>query len=100
MNTRRRGGIRALVGACAAACALSAAACDRGDADADRHQQAAASQTAPPADAAPPPDAAHPTMRLTGCIERGVIPGSFMLTQVDVPGSDGTGASTIPGGSP
>jgi hypothetical protein len=38
-------------------------------------------------------------MHLTGCIERGVIPGSFMLTQVDVAGTDGA-ASTIPGGSP
>jgi len=29
-------------------------------------------------------NAAHPTTHLTGCVERGVIPGSFMLTQVHI----------------
>jgi hypothetical protein len=95
MNTRRHGSLTAIV----AACALSAVACERGEADAGARPQAHASQAERPTDAAPRADAAHPTMHLTGCIERGVIPGSFMLTQVDVAGTD-RAASTIPGGSP
>ena len=94
MNKRRRGALATLV----AACALTVA-CDRSG-TADMGEQANAAGAARPADGVPPGNAAHPTMRLTGCIERGVIPGSFMLTQVDVAGTDGTAATTIPGGSP
>jgi hypothetical protein len=94
MNKKRR-----CLTAFVAICALSAVACDRGEADAGARPQANASQAERPTDAAPRADAARPTMHLTGCIERGVIPGSFMLTRVDVAGTDGA-ASTIPGGSP
>jgi hypothetical protein len=94
MNKKRR----CLI-AIVAICALSAVACDRGEADAGARPQANASRAERPTDTAPMSDGARPTMHLTGCIERGVIPGSFMLTQVDVAGTDGA-ASTIPGGSP
>ena len=42
---------------------------------------------------------AHPTMQVTGCVERGVIAGSFVLTQVDGSGSGdpvGTGPNKVP----
>jgi hypothetical protein len=45
-------------------------------------------------------NAAHPTMHLTGCVERGVIPGSFMLTQVRVAGTDGVAGGTETGRPP
>jgi hypothetical protein len=43
-------------------------------------------------------DAAHPTLQLTGCVERGVIPGSFMLTQVRM--ADTAAQGTEPGRPP
>jgi hypothetical protein len=39
-------------------------------------------------------NSAHPTMHLTGCVERGVIPGSFMLTQVRIMGTDAAARAT------
>jgi hypothetical protein len=94
MTTRRYGGPIVIL-----ACALSAVGCGRGEGQADAHHQASAAQAGRDAHGERAADTAHPTMRVTGCIERGVIPGSFMLTQVDVAGTDGA-ASTIPGGSP
>lgn len=96
MNTRRHGGVASIL----AACVLTTVAWDRGEATANAHEQSNPPQAGRPAGAAPTADAAHQTLHLIGCIERGVIPGSFMLTQVDVAGTDGAAASTIPGGSP
>jgi hypothetical protein len=45
-------------------------------------------------------NAAHPTLHLTGCVERGVIPGSFMLTQVNIAGTDAPARGTGPGRPP
>jgi hypothetical protein len=40
-------------------------------------------------------NAAHPASHLTGCVERGDIPGSFMLTQVRVAGTDTVAGAPI-----
>ena len=45
-------------------------------------------------------NAAHPTMHLTGCVERGVIPGTFMLTQVHMADTGAAAEGTEPGRPP
>src|SRR5215213_3329113 len=64
-----------------AACALLAVACNRGEGTADAHDQANTPPAERPASEPRHDNAAHPTMRVTGCIEPGVIAGTFMLTQ-------------------
>src|SRR4051812_21509787 len=83
-----------------AACALMAGACHRGEATADLHQQANTRPTERPAAEPRRDNAARPTMHITGCIEPGVIAGTFMLTQVEGAGTDADAGSTVPGGSP
>jgi hypothetical protein len=95
MSTKRHGRVASLI----AMCALTTVACNRGERTADAHTQASASQAERPANPPRDDNAAHPTMHVTGCIERGTIAGSFVLTQVDVAGTDAGAGSTIPGGS-
>jgi hypothetical protein len=95
MSMRRRR-IVSVLGACAVAAVASGPASQTADA----HQQTAAPAPERPAKEPRNDNAAHPTMHVTGCIERGVIPGSFMLTQVDVAGTDAAAGTTTPGGSP
>ena len=87
-----------------AACALLAVACNRGESRADAHDQANTPPAERPASEPRRDNAAHPTMHVTGCIEPGVIAGTFMLTQVDVGGTEasteGGAGSTSPGASP
>ena len=83
----------------AAACALLAVACNRGEGT-DARPQANTPAAERPAGEPRGDNAAHPTMHLTGCIEPGVIAGSFMLTQVDVIGTDAGAGSTSSNGSP
>ena len=45
-------------------------------------------------------NSAHPAVHLTGCVERGVIPGSFMLTQVRLVGTDAAAGGTEPARPP
>ena len=94
-----RGKLMRITGSVVAACALMAVACNRGESTADAHQQANTLQTERPAGEPRRDNAAHPTMHITGCVEPGVIAGTFMLTQVDLAGTDAGAGSTIPGGS-
>jgi hypothetical protein len=71
-----------------ATCALTVVACGAGERIADAHTQASAPQAGRSAHEPRNDNAAHPAMNVTGCIERGVIPGSFMLTHVTVAGTD------------
>src|SRR5215218_4136086 len=86
-----------------AACALLAVSCNRGESRADAHDQANTPPAERPASEPRRDNAAHPTMHVTGCIEPGVIAGTFMLTQVDVGGTEASteaGAGTTSLGSP
>src|SRR4051794_10822255 len=67
-----------------AACALLAGGCNRVEKTADARQQANTPSAERPAGEPRRDNAAHPTLHVTGCIEPGVIAGTFMLTQVDV----------------
>jgi hypothetical protein len=89
-----------ITGSVVAACALIAVACNRAEPSADAHQQPNTPKTERPAGEPRRDNSTHPTMHITGCIEPGVIAGTFMLTQVDVAGTDAGAGSTIPGGSP
>ena len=82
-----------------AACAVLAVACHCGEATAGAQQTADTPATERPANEPRRDNAAHPTMHMTGCIEPGVIAGTFMLTQVDVAGTDAGAGSGSPGTS-
>ena len=94
MTMKRRG--RALL---VAVCAVSAAACGRGETVARVPGSAGSAQAQREVKQPRSDNPAHPTMQVTGCIERGVIGGSFVLTQVDGSGSGapvGTGPNEVP----
>jgi hypothetical protein len=76
--------------------AAAACACSGRDGGAGGQDDA----TSRPAQEQRDENAAHPTMHLTGCVERGVIPGSFMLTQVRTAATDAGTGNPVPGGSP
>jgi hypothetical protein len=96
MNTKGHARVASL----AAMCALIVVASNGGERTADARTEPSAPQAERPTNPPRDDNAAHPTMHITGCIERGVIAGSFVLTQVEVAGTKAGAGSTVPGESP